>query len=124
MVTNIGKEHLEYFKDLEGVAKAEFELFDYLSQKKDGILFINYDDKFIKKYSRGVNHEKKFSYSYMFNTDVKGRFKGYNKNYEPEIEISCGEKTFSTTVSTFGKHSVYNGLAAAAAGMYFNVSSS
>lgn len=122
MITNIGKEHLEFFKDLNGVAKAEFELFDYLVKKKEGIIFINYDDKFIKDYSRRINHEKKFSYSYQFNTDVKGRFKGYNKNFEPEIEITSGEKKFKTGISTFGKHSVYNGLAAAAAGLYFKVS--
>ncbi|MBK8552725.1 MAG: UDP-N-acetylmuramoyl-tripeptide--D-alanyl-D-alanine ligase [Ignavibacteria bacterium] len=122
MITNIGKEHLEFFKDLSGVAKAEFELFDYLIKKKEGITFINHDDKFIKNYSRRIDHEKKFSYSYQYNTDVKGRFKGYNKNFEPEIEITCGEKKFKTGISTFGKHSVYNGLAAAAAGLYFRVS--
>ncbi len=122
MITNIGKEHLEYFRDLKGVAKAEFELFDYLREKKEGILFINYDDRFIKNYSKEIKHEKKFSYSYMFNTDVKGRSEGYNKNFEPEIEISFREKKFKTNISTFGRHSVYNGLAAAAAGIYFEVS--
>ena len=121
MITNIGKEHLEFFRDLKGVAKAEFELFDYLKEK-EGIIFINHDDRFIKNYSKGIKHEKKFSYSYMYNTDVKGRSKGFNKNYEPEIEVSCGEKKFKTHISTFGKHSVYNGLAAAAAGLYFKVS--
>ena len=121
MITNIGKEHLEFFRDLKGVAKAEFELFDYLKEK-EGIIFINQDDKFIKNYSKGIKHEKKFSYSYMHNTDVKGRSKGFNKNYEPEIEIICGERKFKTYISTFGKHSVYNGLAAAAAGLYFKVS--
>lgn len=121
MITNIGKEHLEFFRDLKGVAKAEFELFDYLKEK-EGIIFINHDDKFIKNYSKGIKHEKKFSYSYMYNTDVKGRSKGFNKNYEPEIEVSYREKKFKTHISTFGKHSVYNGLAAAAAGLYFKVS--
>ncbi len=122
MITNIGREHLEFFKDLNGVAKAEFELFDYLHEKKEGIIFINQDDRFIKNYSKGIKHEKKFSYSYMFNTDVKGRSEGFSKNFEPEIEISFREKKFKTIISTFGKHSVYNGLAAAAAGLYFKVS--
>ncbi|MBK8381579.1 MAG: hypothetical protein IPL16_06735 [Ignavibacteria bacterium] len=58
MITNIGKEHLEFFKNLEGVAKAEFELFDYLKSKEKGILFINSDDKFIRNYSREVKSEK------------------------------------------------------------------
>lgn len=128
MITNIGKEHLEFFKTVEGVAKAEFELYDYLKKKENGILFLNYDDKYIKKYSGGLKNEKKFSYSYKFNTDVKGRFAGYSNNFEPAIEIfyskgrSGKAKKFKTLVSTFGKHSIYNGLAAAAAGVYFDVS--
>lgn len=122
MVTNIGREHLEFFKTLNGVAKAEFELFDYLNKKDDTVLFMNFDDSFIKNYSRRVSNEKKFSYSYKFNTDVKGRFKGYTENFEPKIKIKSGEKEFETYISTFGKHSVYNGLAAAAAGLYFGVS--
>jgi len=121
MITNIGREHLEFFKDIKGVAKAEFELFDYLKNKKEGILFINSDDNFIRNYSGGLTNEKKFTYSYKFNTDVKGRFKGYNKNFEPGIKIITGEKEFETSISTFGKHSVYNGLSAVSAGLYFKV---
>lgn len=121
MVTNIGKEHLEFFKDMKGVAKAEFELYDYLKSKKEGILFLNTDDNFIRNYSKGVKDEKKFTYSYKYNTDVRGRFAGYNKSYEPRIEIRAGKKQFDAVISTFGKHSVFNGLAAAAAGIYFNI---
>lgn len=126
MITNIGKEHLEFFKTVEGVAKAEFELYEYLKNKEDSILFLNFDDKFIKKYSGGISNEKKFSYSYKFNTNVKGRFAGYSNNFEPAIEISFSKdskvKKFKTRISTFGRHSIYNGLAAVSAGIYFNVS--
>ncbi|MEP7145951.1 MAG: UDP-N-acetylmuramoyl-tripeptide--D-alanyl-D-alanine ligase [bacterium] len=122
LITNIGKEHLEFFKNLKGVAKAEFELYDYLKKKKSGILFFNLDDQFIKNYLKGINYEKKFSYSYQHSADVKGRFKGYNQDFEPEIEITYGQKKIETWISTFGRHSVHNGLAAAAAGLYFKVS--
>lgn len=124
LITNIGKEHLEFFKDLNGVAKAEFELFDYLKNKKDTKLFINSDDIFIRKYSGEIKNEKKFTYSYNHNSDVKGRFKGYNKNFEPEIKITYGKEKFEAGISTFGKHSIYNGLAAASVGLYFNVGKS
>ena len=44
LVTNIGKEHLEFFGNIRGVAKAEFELYDYLiSKKKDSLCFLNFD---------------------------------------------------------------------------------
>ena len=122
LITNIGKEHLEFFKDLNGVAKAEFELFDYLNFKENAKLFLNLDDNFIRNYSRRVKNEKKFTYSYKHNTDVKGRFRDYNKNFEPEVEIEYSEKKIETSVATFGKHSIYNGLAAAAVGLYFKIS--
>ncbi len=32
IITNIGKEHLEGFKDLEGVKKANGELYSYLAE--------------------------------------------------------------------------------------------
>ena len=43
LVTNIGKEHLEGFGSIEGVQKAEGELYDYLAQTQ-GTAFVNLDD--------------------------------------------------------------------------------
>ncbi len=122
LITNIGKEHLEFFKNTDGVARAEFELYDYLKEKEGVKIFFNLDDKYIKKYSKRVSNEKKFSYSYKFNADVEGRFEGYDKRYHPEIKIRFGKKEFKARISTFGKHSIYNGLAAVAVGLYFGVS--
>jgi UDP-N-acetylmuramoyl-tripeptide--D-alanyl-D-alanine ligase len=122
LVTNIGKEHLEFFKDLNGVAKAEFELYDYLKKKKDTISFFNLDDKHINKYSKKSHNEKKVSYSYGFDSDVKGRFLGYSKDFQPRISIKSRDREFEVQVSTFGKHSIYNGLAAGVVGDHFGVS--
>ncbi len=121
LVTNIGKEHLEFFKDLNGVAKAEFELYEYLRKKDGAIMFFNLDDKFINKYSKTISHEKRITYSYGFDSDVKGRFRGYDKNFQPCIEVSTRTGRFEARVSTFGKHSVYNGLAAATVGYFYGV---
>lgn len=121
LVTNIGKEHLEFFKDLDGVAKAEFELYDYLKKKDGSIMFLNLDDKFINKYSKSISHEKRVSYSYGFDSNVKGRFRGYGKDFQPRIEIETGGRRYEAQVSTFGKHSIYNGLAAAAVGDFYGV---
>ncbi|MBK8981437.1 MAG: UDP-N-acetylmuramoyl-tripeptide--D-alanyl-D-alanine ligase [Ignavibacteria bacterium] len=120
MVTNIGKEHLEFFKDLNGVAKAEFELYDYL-EKNSGIVFMNFDDKFIRNKAMKIKKAKVISYSYDFKTDVTGTFEGYNKNYQPVINVHYNSKSFTATISTFGKHSIYNGLAAVTAGLAFKV---
>lgn len=121
MITNIGREHLEFFKTVKGVAKAEFELYDYL-KKNNGVCFCNIDDEFIKNYSTKLKKENKFTYSNKKNADVKGKFVKFNKNFEPELSISYKKNSFNVTVATFGKHSIVNGLAAASTGLYFGVS--
>jgi UDP-N-acetylmuramoyl-tripeptide--D-alanyl-D-alanine ligase len=121
MVTNIGREHLEFFKTVKGVAKAEFELYDYL-KKNNGTCFCNVDDEYIRNYSKNLNKKNKFTYSNSRSSDVKGKFVKFNKNFEPELNITAKDKLFNVLVSTFGKHSVINGLAAASVGLYFGIS--
>lgn len=122
LVTNIGKEHLEFFGNESGVAKAEFELYDYLiSKKKDSLCFLNFDDTYIRDFYKKNNIKNVFKYSYRYNTQVKGRFVRFNKNFEPVIEVQDKRRKFTTSVSTFGKQSIFNGLAAVAVGIYFGV---
>ncbi len=47
LITNIGREHLEFFKDLNGVAKEEKAAFDSILNS-GGFAFINMDDPFLK----------------------------------------------------------------------------
>ncbi|HEY3875341.1 MAG TPA: UDP-N-acetylmuramoyl-tripeptide--D-alanyl-D-alanine ligase, partial [Candidatus Kapabacteria bacterium] len=47
LITNIGREHLEFFKDLKGVAREEKAAFDYLEAHR-GFAFINLDDPYLK----------------------------------------------------------------------------
>jgi len=49
LVTSIGREHLEFFGDLDGVARAEFELYDYLSTT-GASAFAWWDDPYIRRY--------------------------------------------------------------------------
>ena len=123
IITNIQKEHLEFFKNLQGVAKEELSLFDYLISTSDkNLIFVNYDDDFLRKFMNKKRNIKSFTYSYNYSTDVKGDFIKYTELFEPVIKISHKKKSFETKISTFGKHSVYNGIAAAAVGIYFGVS--
>ena len=122
LVTNIGKEHLEFFKNEKGVAKGEFELYDYLISKgKNSLCFMNFDDTYIRDYYLKKKLKNVYKYSYGYNTQVKGKFIKFNKNFEPVIEVKRSKRKFKTSVSTFGKHSIFNGLAAVAVGMYFGV---
>jgi UDP-N-acetylmuramoyl-tripeptide--D-alanyl-D-alanine ligase len=122
LVTNVGKEHLEFFKNLNGVAKEEFTLYDYIRKEKDGTCFFNLDDNYIRNYAKRVNISNRFSYSYNQSSNVNGKFLGYNRNFEPVIEVSYNKKSFRTKIPTFGKHSIYNGIAAATIGLFFGLS--
>ena len=53
LITNIGKEHLEGFGTLEAVAKEESEIYHYLLKNK-GTAFINADDDWLSRMSRGL----------------------------------------------------------------------
>ncbi len=120
LVTNIGREHLEFFKNLTGVAKEEFQVYDWV-RKNGTVCFYGTDDDYIRKYSRKAK-EDSFTYSYRYAADVKGRMEGYDRKFRPVISYTYREKTYRTYVNTFGKHSFYNGLAAIALGIYFGVS--
>ena len=53
VITNIGKAHLEGFKNYEGVKKTKKELYDYI-KKTGGKIFINSDDDILLNISQGI----------------------------------------------------------------------
>jgi UDP-N-acetylmuramoyl-tripeptide--D-alanyl-D-alanine ligase len=53
VITNIGKAHLEGFKNFEGVKKTKKELYDYI-KKTAGQIFINSDDDILLDISQGI----------------------------------------------------------------------
>ncbi len=59
LITNIGKEHLEFFGNEDGVAKEELELFNYVNSHR-GIAFVNCDDRYLETGSKTL--KKKFRY--------------------------------------------------------------
>jgi UDP-N-acetylmuramoyl-tripeptide--D-alanyl-D-alanine ligase len=117
VITNIGKEHLEFLKDIKGAAKAEFELAEYL-QDNYGTFFYNTDDKeIIKRVSKKI---KVFKYGQGAGNDVKGKIVRFKK-YSPEVEINSNEKSFKALLKVTGKQSFYAALSAAAIGLYFDL---
>ena len=74
IITNIYEAHLEYFGDIEEVAKTKSALFSSLP--KTGTAFINKDDAFISKMSVSCN---RIEYSFSKSTDYNGRWSVDNK---------------------------------------------
>jgi len=118
VLTNIGKEHLEFLKDIRGTAKAEGELVDYL-ELNCGTFFLNSDDKYISSMRRNRSLNV-FSYGSKGSPDVKGRVKNYSMYY-PEIGIKFGKKNIDAKLKTIGSQAFYSALPAAAIGYFFDV---
>jgi UDP-N-acetylmuramoyl-tripeptide--D-alanyl-D-alanine ligase len=121
VITNIGREHLEFFANLKGVTKAEFELVDYL-ENNYGMFFWNKDDEILKKSSR-LEKMKRFSYGQDKESNVIGKLKKFNIFY-PEIEIKFRNSIIRTKLNMIGLQSFNAALCAAAIGFYFEISAS
>jgi len=114
LITNIGYAHLEFFKNLEGVAKAKMEIFS--SIQEEGIAIYNSDDKVLRTSKFPVANQISFGVDNP--ADVKGTI------------IDCDEQAcyaFSVFQKHIhlklpGRHNVSNAIAAAAVGGKYSVS--
>jgi UDP-N-acetylmuramoyl-tripeptide--D-alanyl-D-alanine ligase len=120
VITNIGKEHLEFFGDEEGVAREEKELFLFLD-KNNGCAFINSDDSFLDSERKKM----KKSVSYGRNSKADIRAKKIETNELGQSRFHCvwpkKGKSLSVTLSVPGDHNVTNALAAISIGLKLKV---
>jgi UDP-N-acetylmuramoyl-tripeptide--D-alanyl-D-alanine ligase len=123
LITNIGKEHLEFFGNIRGAARAEFELVNYLEENY-GSFFLNIDDNYIVKRIKRAGL-KTFSFGKTGAPDVKGRIVRFDGFY-PIVEMVRrglnGRKSVKTKLNAIGRQSFEAALCAAAVGFYFEVS--
>ena len=117
LITNIGREHLEFFGDENGVAKEETELFSSVAAK--GFAFVNSDDNYLVKAGRKVHHTLKYGMSRK--ADAQARHVHIDEYGQPVFELVVKRKTSEIHLSTAGIHNVSNALAAAAVGLKFRV---
>jgi len=124
LITNIGAEHLEFFKNLNGVKKEESKLFDFLNES-DGIAFVNTDDRDIAG-MRGLPR-RKFRYGFQSgpaaHRNLSGRFFGVDKRGCALFEMKRNGKTELVRLRVPGIHNAANALAAAAVGYYYGLGS-
>jgi UDP-N-acetylmuramoyl-tripeptide--D-alanyl-D-alanine ligase len=117
LITNIGREHLEFFGDERGVAKEETELFKTVSAK--GFAFINADDSELVRAGKKVRRTLK--YGIADKTDVQARHVTADEYGQPVFEIVAKKKMQKVHLSVAGLHNVSNALAAATVGLKFKV---
>ena len=119
LITNVGREHLEFFGDEAGVAKEETEL--YLSVAKKGCAFINLDDPYLAKASKNI--KTKMTYGLGNSAQVRGMNVQTSELGQASFGLLWRGKKKKSTVHlrVSGLHNVSNALAAAAVGIKFKV---
>jgi UDP-N-acetylmuramoyl-tripeptide--D-alanyl-D-alanine ligase len=110
LITNIGKEHLLGFGDIEGVAAAEGELFNYVHDS-NSYAFVNMDDVWISEMGERINNKSEYGMkcSKLFELEIV-----------PDIRFKYKEQYIHSPL--MGLHNVQNILACIAVAEFFNLS--
>lgn len=118
IITNIGKEHLEGFGDLESVAKEESEVYLRLQQSQ-GSAFVNLDDPWLGNMSKRLSN--KITYSILdSNSDIYLRPIEEMPHLKFEVFIHQESKgIFQTKLG--GKFNLYNICAAIACSIKYDI---
>ncbi len=104
ILTNIGKEHLEGFGDIENIAKEESVLYQYLIQNC-GFAVINKDDMWLNSMSKRIANKITYGLSHTADINV------VLENEMPNLVFSFDTKKYATT-ELGGDFNAYNLLAA------------
>lgn len=122
LLTNIGKEHLAGFGNLEGVKKAEGELYRYLD-RHNGCVFVNASERYLKTMSR--RNRKRVLYAATGTLQAQdGVIDVLPVAAQPFIRaafLSENETAVEVQTQLVGKHNFQNIMTAIALGVYFKV---
>jgi UDP-N-acetylmuramoyl-tripeptide--D-alanyl-D-alanine ligase len=119
LLTNIGREHLEFFGNVEGVAQEETELYRFLAKK--GFVFVNGDDKYLRKASGRMRNICR--YGFQRPAEIRGGRVSLNEKCQANFHLRLDKKKeqYKVQLSVAGLRSVTNALAAIAVGVKFHV---
>ncbi|MCR5790283.1 MAG: UDP-N-acetylmuramoyl-tripeptide--D-alanyl-D-alanine ligase [Lachnospiraceae bacterium] len=117
--TNIGPCHLEVLQDLDGVYRAKTEVFSYLSGK--GRVCLNGDDEKLRATGEVMGKPPLF-YGLSPQNDISAKDVVNRELEGTDAVISLEGSEFSVHIPLPGRHTIYNALAAAAAGLCYGLS--
>jgi len=122
LLTNIGREHLEFFGDVDGVAKEETALWEPGSSKNPVTAFVNADDPLLARSAKAVR--KRVLYGFR---SRGANVRGSRLRLQPDggVAFRFAGRAMKTPMEVQlrvpGLHSAANALAAAAVGLSFRV---
>ena len=122
LITNVGKAHLQGFGSLEGVIRTKGELYENLAKRKDSVIFINADNKYLmdilpqgvkaEYYTRDENKDGAAVYGQIIACDPFLRLKWRSTNGD----------WHEVATHLIGSYNLDNVLAAITVGLHFEVS--
>ena len=115
LVTNAGAEHLEGFGSLEGVARAEGELFAGLAA--NAVAIINADDEFAGLWQQQCASERRVSFGFAADADVRIADWSASASGGQQFRLVTSGGEVSVTLSLLGRHNAVNAAGAAAAAL-------
>lgn len=120
IITNVGRAHLQGFGSFEGVIKTKGELYDYI-RDKGGFVFIHNENKYLQGIAEGLQLVKYGTTTDDSSLEVCGEVMGC----APFLKFRWNHRQggwHEVQTHLIGSYNVYNMLAAACVGIYFNVS--
>jgi UDP-N-acetylmuramyl pentapeptide synthase len=119
-VTNIGREHLEFFKNLRGVAREETELYRFVDVSF-GAAYVNADDPLLVKAAAGLG--KKILYGTAPRSDIRAANVRLTEAGTPVFDCTVKKlkRQYRFALGASGMHNVSNALAAIAVGTSFGI---
>lgn len=93
VITNIGREHLEFFKNLRGVATEELALFRAL-ETAGAVAFVNLDDPYIAPSAKRFG-KRAVTFGTKARATVIAKDKGFLRDGKRAIDVTIGKKRLS-----------------------------
>ncbi len=117
IITNVGKAHLEGFGSFEGVIKTKGELYDYLRNKPNSIVFLHHENEYLTNMAHGLHLVQYGTAESLF---VTGQMSG-NSPYLTFNWHHTTDHCNSVSTHLIGEYNFTNALAAVAIGRYFEI---
>lgn len=118
IITNVGKAHLEGFGSFEGVIKTKGELYDFLRQKENSIVFIQNENPFLMDIAEGLNL---INYGTTENLYVNGKVTSCSPYLAFDWKAGKDGNIHHIQTKLIGEYNFDNALAAVAIGRFFGV---
>ncbi|MEK6576904.1 MAG: UDP-N-acetylmuramoyl-tripeptide--D-alanyl-D-alanine ligase [Nitrospirota bacterium] len=112
VITNIGPTHLETLGSIEGVAEAKYELARF-TEATGGCLILNGDDPYLARLIPDIKADL-LTYGMEKEAKIRGVRSDLKEGYGESLIIRRYDGETDIQLRLFGRHNIYNALAAAA----------